>query len=102
MLYQKIREWLTGRKGFNALTLLKADHDKVKELLKKANKTTKKEAAQRKKLFHDIKHELKVHTKLEETLFYPKLKDFPALIVPSRLNRCRWSESARPHSPDKS
>ena len=53
----------------NALELLKTDHQKVKELLKKAEGG--KNEKQQKQLFDQIKAELETHAHIEETIFYP-------------------------------
>ena len=54
----------------NAIDLLKEDHDKVDKLFQKV-KATKGEDHH--ELFKQIKHELEVHTHIEETIFYPRL-----------------------------
>jgi iron-sulfur cluster repair protein YtfE (RIC family) len=56
----------------NALELLKQDHDKVDKLFQKVESTEESEHAD---LFEQIKSELEVHTHIEETIFYPKLKE---------------------------
>lgn len=56
----------------NAVELLKADHKKVNELFGKVKAT---EAGEHKELFEQIKNELDIHTHIEETIFYPKLKE---------------------------
>ncbi|MDQ3179247.1 MAG: hemerythrin domain-containing protein [Acidobacteriota bacterium] len=56
----------------NAIELLKADHDKVSRLFQKVKAT---EEGEHKELFKKIKAELDVHTHIEETIFYPKLKE---------------------------
>jgi iron-sulfur cluster repair protein YtfE (RIC family) len=55
----------------NAIELLKEDHDRVDKLFQtvKAN-----EDADHRDTFAKIKAELDVHTHIEETIFYPKLK----------------------------
>lgn len=55
----------------NAIELLKADHEKVAKLFEqfKANEDGDNTA-----LFEKINAELTVHTHIEETIFYPKLK----------------------------
>src|ERR1022692_4129209 len=55
--------------NMDALELLKTDHAKVRELLKKAQNT--KDETQRKRLFEQIRTELETHTHIEETIFYP-------------------------------
>lgn len=56
----------------NAIELLKADHDKVDLLFQKVKAT---EESEHKALFEKIKEELEVHTHIEETIFYPKVKE---------------------------
>ena len=56
----------------NAIELLKADHDKVDLLFQKVKAT---EESEHKALFEKIKEELEIHTHIEETIFYPKLKE---------------------------
>jgi hemerythrin superfamily protein len=56
----------------DAIALLKADHRKVEELFEAFEKA---EAASRKqKLAHEICTELKVHTMIEEEIFYPAFR----------------------------
>ncbi len=56
----------------NAIELLKQDHDKVDRLFQKVKAT---EEEKHKELFEQIKEELEVHTHIEETIFYPKIKE---------------------------
>ena len=56
----------------NAIELLKQDHDKVDRLFQKVKAT---EEDQHQELFEQIKQELEVHTHIEETIFYPKIKE---------------------------
>lgn len=56
----------------NAIELLIADHRKVDHLFGKVKAT---EESEHKALFEQIKQELDVHTHIEETIFYPKLKE---------------------------
>jgi hemerythrin superfamily protein len=60
----------------NAIELLKADHDKVDLLFQKVKATDESE---HKALFEKIKEELEIHTHIEETIFYPKIKEEPEL-----------------------
>jgi hemerythrin superfamily protein len=69
----------------NAIHLLKADHKKVKGLLEELESTTERGAKKRVKLLARIERELKVHTSIEETIFYPAFKD--AVIVAARRVR---------------
>ena len=60
----------------NAIELLKSDHDKVDLLFQKVKAT---EESEHQALFEKIKEELEIHTHIEETIFYPKLKEEPEL-----------------------
>ena len=57
----------------NAIELLKEDHDRVDRLFQKVKAT--EEGEQHKELFKKIKLELDTHTHIEETIFYPRLKE---------------------------
>jgi iron-sulfur cluster repair protein YtfE (RIC family) len=59
----------------NAFTLLKADHKKVAGLLEKIDETTERAVKTREELFTQLKTELDIHTRIEEEIFYPALKD---------------------------
>ena len=61
----------------DAITLLKADHDKVKRLLTELESTTERGVKTRTELFATIKGELTVHEIIEEEIFYPELKAHP-------------------------
>ena len=56
----------------DAIALLKADHRKVEELFERYEGTSG--AAAKKKLAHQICVELKIHTAIEEEIFYPAFK----------------------------
>ena len=56
----------------NAIELLKEDHKKVDKLFQKVKAD---EDADHKDTFEQIKAELEVHTHIEETIFYPKVKE---------------------------
>ncbi len=58
----------------DAITLLKADHDAVGDLLKQIKDLDESAHGQRRELFRQIDKELTVHSKIEETIFYPALK----------------------------
>lgn len=55
----------------NALTLLKDDHAKVKKILSKLEKTTERATKTRRELVAQLEREIKIHSKIEEELFYP-------------------------------
>ena len=59
----------------NAFTLLKADHKKVAGIFEKLEPTTERGVKTREDLFAQLKTELDVHARIEETILYPALKD---------------------------
>jgi len=58
----------------NAITMLKSDHAAVKRLLRELEETTARGTKVRERLVGDIERELKIHSQLEEELFYPTFK----------------------------
>lgn len=58
----------------NAITLLKEDHEHVRALLTKLEETTTRAVKTRQTLLEEITNELKIHTKIEEDVFYPAFK----------------------------
>jgi Hemerythrin HHE cation binding domain len=61
----------------DAISLLKADHDKVKKILDEGESTTERGVKTRTELFETIKAELSIHERIEEEIFYPALKNHP-------------------------
>jgi hemerythrin-like domain-containing protein len=61
----------------DAITMLKTDHDKVKQLLTELETTTERGVKTRQELFATIKGELTIHEVIEEEIFYPALKSHP-------------------------
>jgi hemerythrin-like domain-containing protein len=59
----------------DAISLLEADHKKVKKLLAQLEETTERATKTRGELLEEIAMELKAHTRLEEQIFYPAFKD---------------------------
>jgi hemerythrin-like domain-containing protein len=59
----------------DAITLLKADHQRVRGLLDELERSTGKAAARREKLLATIEQELQIHTHIEEDVFYPAFFD---------------------------
>jgi hypothetical protein len=57
----------------DALTLLRADHQKIRALL--AALKDEGRAARRSKLLEQVQEELKVHTTIEEEIFYPAFRE---------------------------
>jgi len=60
-------------RGKDAIALLQADHKKVRGLLRKLEKAEKGDP--RKNIFNQIEKELKIHTRIEEEIFYPAYRD---------------------------
>ena len=58
----------------NVFTLLKGDHKKVAGILEKIDATTERGVKTREELFAQLKTELDVHARIEETIFYPALE----------------------------
>jgi len=54
--------------------LLKTDHEKVSAIFQQLEPTSEADTAQRQTLFAQLKRELDLHAHIEETLFYPRLK----------------------------
>jgi hypothetical protein len=63
----------TGRGTMKATELLKKQHREVKALFKKVEST--EDARVRRRLMSEIGDKLKVHTEIEEEIFYPAVKD---------------------------
>jgi hemerythrin-like domain-containing protein len=59
----------------DAITLLKEDHQKVRKLLGEMEETTMRATRKREELLAMIEQELKVHTKIEEDIFYPAFRE---------------------------
>ncbi len=62
----------TSKTNTNAIDLLKADHDNVKELFDQFKKS--ENARARKKLVRQALTELKLHAAVEEEIFYPAVR----------------------------
>ena len=58
----------------NAFQLLKEDHQKVDSLFQQLEPTTERAEKTRTELFGKLKEELDIHTKIEESIFYPSIK----------------------------
>lgn len=55
--------------------LLKKDHEAVSELFDQIEQTEEDDADERERLFAEINRELTVHGEIEETIFYPAIKN---------------------------
>jgi hemerythrin-like domain-containing protein len=58
----------------NAIALLKADHATVRGLLRELEATTERGTKIRERLLAEIEREIKIHSQIEEELFYPTFK----------------------------
>ena len=61
----------------DAISLLKADHDKVKKMLADGEETTERAEVGRTELFAKLKEEMLIHERIEEEIFYPALQKLP-------------------------
>ena len=82
-----------ARQGKDAIALLKEDHKKVKGLLAQLEKTTERGADRRKMLLGKIEQEVKVHTTIEEEIFYPAYRD----AVKKKDDRELYQEALEEH-----
>jgi hemerythrin-like domain-containing protein len=61
--------------AMDAVTLLKQDHEKVKKAFKEFEKMDHEDTAAMKELVVQVCNELKVHTTIEEEIFYPAARE---------------------------
>lgn len=59
----------------DAIALLKSDHEKVRGLLKKLESAAGKRPDSAVKLMEQIDREVKIHSQIEEEIFYPAFKE---------------------------
>ena len=59
----------------DAITLLKSDHQKVRALLSELTESSERATTKREELLAEIERELKIHTTIEEQIFYPAFRD---------------------------
>jgi hemerythrin-like domain-containing protein len=59
----------------DAISLLTQDHREVKRLLNSLDRTTERATSRRESLLKQIEAEIKIHSQLEEEIFYPAYKD---------------------------
>lgn len=59
----------------NIFELLKKDHVKVKQILQQMCETTPRATKKRQELLQQLITELQMHEKIEESIFYPPLKN---------------------------
>jgi hemerythrin superfamily protein len=77
----------------DAVALLKEDHKKVRMLLEQLEKTSERGVATRKKLLSQIDQEIKVHTQIEEEIFYPAFRD----AAEKKEDRLMYLEALQEH-----
>jgi hemerythrin-like domain-containing protein len=65
----------TPAKAGNVLTLLKEDHDKVKEAFEKFEKMDRSDLETCRQVVESVCADLRVHTMLEEEIVYPALRE---------------------------
>ena len=58
----------------NAFQLLKEDHQKVSGIFQQLEPTTERAEKTRTELFAKLKEELDIHAQIEESIFYPSIK----------------------------
>jgi iron-sulfur cluster repair protein YtfE (RIC family) len=73
--YKQPEGQTTRRMKMDAITLLKADHEKVDALFSQLEETTERAEKTRQELFTKLKQELDLHAHVEEKIFYPALKE---------------------------
>jgi hemerythrin-like domain-containing protein len=61
--------------AMDAVTLLKQDHEKVKKAFKEFEKMDHEDTSAMKELVVQVCNELKVHTTIEEEIFYPAARE---------------------------
>ncbi len=59
----------------DAIDLLKQDHDRVEKAFKEFERTDRQDAESCRRLIQTVCDDLKVHTALEEEIFYPALRE---------------------------
>ena len=64
----------TGHTATDAITLLKADHQKVKELFRQFEALQDGDSQNKSKIVAEICHELSIHAQVEEEIFYPAMR----------------------------
>jgi hemerythrin superfamily protein len=69
----------------DAIALLKQDHEKVRGLLDDLEKAASKDGADAESLLEEIESELRIHTTIEEEIFYPAFRDAASKKDDSKL-----------------
>lgn len=76
----------------NALELLKKDHKEVRALLEELVETTPRATRQRQELLETLEQQIKVHTKIEEEIFYPAFRKAASTKQDEQLYYEAWEE----------
>jgi hemerythrin superfamily protein len=66
---------VSGGASVNAVQMLKADHQKVKELFEQFEQAGDRAYAKKREIAEQVFEELEIHTKLEEEIFYPAMQE---------------------------
>lgn len=61
--------------AMNAIELLKQDHKKVRGMLEELTDTSSRAKKTRTELLKEIAEELRIHTQIEEEIFYPAFRE---------------------------
>jgi hemerythrin superfamily protein len=77
----------------DAISMLKADHEKVRGLLAQLEKSTEQGVKKREQLLSQIAEEVTIHTTLEEEIFYPSYRD----AVAKKEDRKLYQEAIEEH-----
>src|SRR5688572_14680178 len=65
----------SSQSKMDAISMLKKDHQTVRQLLRRLENTTERSTRERRQLLQQIENEVKVHTTIEEEIFYPAYKE---------------------------
>lgn len=77
----------------DAISMLKADHEKVRGLLAQLEKSSERSVAKREELLAKIALEVEIHSTLEEEIFYPAYRD----AVGKQEDRKLYQEALEEH-----
>src|SRR5512139_1069303 len=69
------RRTTKSSREMDAISLLKDDHKKVASLLQALESSTPRGASRRAQLVEQIESEVKMHSRLEEEIFYPAFRE---------------------------
>ena len=83
----------SNNRGKDAIALLIEDHKNVRQLLKRLEATTGRSTEQREQLLSRIENEVRMHTTIEEEIFYPAYRD----AVRSRNDKVLYFEALEEH-----